>query len=91
MEFSVGGLYFMVRYGDVDELYIAADSMVFIGKNLEGLDQGRDAWYFQDAHSYCEQGPLIKKGDYLLYKLAKLPIPTKEQQWKETAGPDIYI
>jgi hypothetical protein len=91
MEFSAGGLYFMIRYEDADELYIGADSMVFIGKNLEGPDQGRDAWYFQDSHSYCERGPLINSAGNQGSESTTLPTPSRAHKWKKADGPDIYI
>jgi len=55
-EFVVGGLYFMLWYADDERLYLAPDSLVFLGKDLDPESGEREAWYFQDSRSYFRQG-----------------------------------
>lgn len=60
-EFAIGELYFMLWYADQDDqadqsgLFLVPESLVFIGKNLEG-DEQIETWYFQDTKSYCAYG-----------------------------------
>jgi len=55
-EFVVGGLYFMLWYADDKMLYLAPDSLVFLGKDLDPEYREREAWYFQDSRSYFRHG-----------------------------------
>jgi len=54
--FSVGGLYFWIRYADCERLLLVPESVVFLGKNLEA-NISEDTWYFQDSRSYYIYGP----------------------------------
>lgn len=54
--FSVGGLYFWIQYADHERLFLAPESIIFLGKNLE-RNLTDDLWYFQDVKSYCIYGP----------------------------------
>lgn len=54
IEFSPGKLYFMVQYIDSDLLVPVVQSVIFIGKNVDG--EGEDLWYFQDVESHATLG-----------------------------------
>ena len=55
--FTNGELYFMCWYPDAEQLCLAPDSLVFVGKNVEEpADDNEDRWYFQDTNSYCTKG-----------------------------------
>jgi hypothetical protein len=54
LEFSPGQLYFMVQYIDPDLLVPVVQSVIFIGKNVDG--EGEDLWYFQDVESHSTLG-----------------------------------
>lgn len=52
---TVGGLYFVVSYLDEECIIPIVDSLIFLGRNLEGHSE--KALYFQDAASHRESGP----------------------------------
>lgn len=56
MNYVIGQIYYMVWYDDDQKLYLAPDTLIFVGKNLENLTDNRDTWYFQDSHSYWHKG-----------------------------------
>lgn len=56
MKFTVGGLYFWIRYADQEHHFLMPESIVFLGLNLEP-NLAEPLWYFQDAKSYCVYGP----------------------------------
>jgi hypothetical protein len=68
-DFVIGGLYFLIWYGDREvlspvnqalvnrRLFLAPESVIFIGREVEFERQERESWYFQDTKSYCERGP----------------------------------
>lgn len=55
-DFIIGHLYFMIWYADKNNLYLAPDPLIFIGKNLDLEIETAESWYFQDPHSYCRYG-----------------------------------
>jgi hypothetical protein len=80
-QFEVGGLFFMLWYPDQadqakqDGLFLVPDSIVFIGKNLEPLEQDDDkgeSWWFQDTESFCKIGPYPQHRDTLQEKGGRL-------------------
>ena len=54
--YVISGLYFMIWSEDEAELYFTAESMIFVGMNIDGPKDHLDRWYFQDARSYCALG-----------------------------------
>ena len=79
----------MVKYEDAQKLYISADFMVFIGKNLEDSVQDRDSWYFQASHSFCFQGPLVLAGEALDW--TDLPEPSDDHHWNDAEAVSLYV
>jgi len=67
-EFALGGLYFMIWFPDQQNqrdqsgLFLVPDSLVFIGKNVDG-DEECNTWYFQDTKSFCAFGAYPNNAD----------------------------
>jgi hypothetical protein len=63
-QFTVGDMYFRVKYGEPERRYPLIDSFVYVGKNLSEEDT-EDCWYFQFADSYAKHGSVLesKKGN----------------------------
>jgi len=54
-----GSVYFLVRFADDAMLIPEMDTVVYIGKNLEG--ESEDRYHFQDLASYQARGRLDPK------------------------------
>jgi hypothetical protein len=57
--FTVGELYFRVKYGEPAKQYPLIESFVYVGKNLSDEDT-EDTWYFQFADSYGKHGSILE-------------------------------
>lgn len=59
--FTVGELYFRIKYAEPARRYPLIDSFVYVGKNLSDEDT-EDTWYFQFADSYAKGGSILASG-----------------------------
>jgi len=57
--FSVGEVYFRIKYAEPLRKYPLIDSFVFVGKNLSDEDL-EDTWYFQFADSFAKDGSILQ-------------------------------
>ena len=57
--FTVGELYFRVKYAEAAKRYPLVESFVYVGKNLSDEDT-EDTWYFQFADSYAKHGSILE-------------------------------
>jgi hypothetical protein len=57
--FSVGEVYFRVKYAEPSMKYPLIESFVFLGENLSDEDT-QDTWYFQFADSFAKHGSVLQ-------------------------------
>jgi hypothetical protein len=57
--FTVGEVYFRVKYAEPARKYPLVESFVFVGKNLSDQDT-EDTWYFQFADSFAKYGSILQ-------------------------------
>jgi len=57
--FSVGELYFRIKYAEPERRYPLIESFVYVGMNLSAEDT-EDTWYFQFADSHGKSGSILK-------------------------------
>ncbi len=77
--FIYGKPYFQLHFLDKNFEYPIINSLVFIGKNLEGT-QDVTSWFFQDAESYLEYGP---------YSGAGIEVPANSNSNEKSVG-EVY-
>jgi hypothetical protein len=71
----VGRMYLAISYLDDDCLVPVVESLVFLGRNVDGEDE--HALYFQDAESHREHGafPNVQGGDARIVVTGPTPPP----------------